>query len=593
MIWTKGRRAAGLGVVCALALTASACGGGGGSSSSSGGNETSNAVKGGTLNVLGTSDVDYVDPNLVYYTVGQMALRLWSRSLFSVPDLATEVPTVGNGGVSKDGLTYTIKLRSGVKWNTSPARAVTAADAVRGLKRTCNPVQPFGGSPDFSDLFVGFEQFCSGFAKAGTTPKALGDYVESHDIPGYTAKGDSTIVVKLTRPAAYLPAMMTMSAFNPAPIEFNKYLPGSAQLSQNTISDGPYKIDSYKPTKSFAFSRNPVWKASTDPIRKAYVDKVLIDETVSQESQQQQLETGSPNADMEFGTSPPASRIPQLQATKDPKLVIGDTTSSNPFLDFNYLSANENGAMGKLQVRQALSYGINRANLIQGMGGDVLNNPLTSVIPKSLPAGAAGDINPYPYNPTKAKKMLAQAGYPNGMTLNYLYRPSTESAVKSFQTMKQDLSKIGVNLKGVSSPDADFYTKYLQVPAVAKRGVWDIAELGWGADWAGLGAELSYFKPLYYGKTAFPPNGSNYGFYNSKATNDLIDKAVAAKTADESTSLFHQADEQIMKDAAFYPITNPKEAHYHAAQVHNAIFMSSLQGFDLANVWLDKDKQGG
>ena len=52
---------------------------------------------------------------------------------------------------------------------------------------------------------------CAGFAKAGSTPKALGDYVESHNIPGYTAKNDSTLVVKLTRPAAYLPAMMTMS----------------------------------------------------------------------------------------------------------------------------------------------------------------------------------------------------------------------------------------------------------------------------------------------------------------------------------------------------------------------------------------------
>src|SRR3954454_5675522 len=199
MTWYKRRRAAGVSALCALALTASACGGGGSSGGGGGSSDAGAPVKGGTLNILGTGDVDYMDPNLVYYTVGSMALRLWSRTLFanpavegrtsdSVPDLAAEMPTVGNGGVSKDGLTYTIKLRPGVQWNTNPARAVTAADAVRGLKRTCNPVLPFGGSPDFADLFVGFQDFCSGFAKAGTTAKALGDYMESHDIAGYKAQ---------------------------------------------------------------------------------------------------------------------------------------------------------------------------------------------------------------------------------------------------------------------------------------------------------------------------------------------------------------------------------------------------------------------
>lgn len=600
----KGRRAAGISMLCALALTASACGGGGGSSDTGAKADEGTPVKGGTLNILGSSDVDYMDPNLVYYTIGSMALRLWSRTLFAnpavegktdttVPDLASEMPTTANGGVSKDGLTYTIKLRSGVKWNTSPARAVTAADAVRGLKRTCNPVLPFGGSPDFATLFVGFEKFCADFAKAGKTPKALGDYMESNDIPGYQAKGDSTLVIKLTQPAAYLPSMMTMSAFNPAPIEFNKYLPGSAELAQNTISDGPYQIDSYKPTKSIDFSRNPEWDAATDPIRKAYVDKVKIDETVTQESAQQQFETGTPNADLEFGTSPPASRIPQLQAAKDPKLFIGETTSSNPFFGFNQVSTNENGAMGKLEVRQALQYGINRDNLVQVMGGKALNVPLTGVIPETLPSGQLGAIDLYKYDVTKAKQLLAEAGYPNGLTLKFLYRPSSESGVKSFQTVKQDLTKIGVTLQGVQSPDADFYTKYLQDPKVAQRGVWDLAYLGWGADWQGAGAELSYFKPLFYGKAAFPPNGSNYGFYDNSVTNKLIDRAVSAKTTEESAQLFHQADEQVMKDAAFFPVTNPKEAHYHAAQVHNAVYLTGLQGFDPSNVWLDKDKQGG
>ena len=48
-----------------------------------------------------------------------------------------------------------------------------------------------------------------------------------------------------------------------------------------------------------------------------------------------------------------------------------------------------------------------------------------------------------------------------------------------------------------------------------------------------------------------------------------------------------------MKDAAFFPITNPLQANYHAAQVHNTIYIPAMQGFDYTNVWIDKDKQGG
>lgn len=604
MIWKKRRGAAGAAVLCAVALTASACGGGGsGSTSSSGGADTANAVKGGTLNILGEGDVDYMDPNISYYTIGYMNLRMWTRQLFTnpstgdttstVPDLATEIPSASNGGISKDGLTWTIKLRDGAQWNTDPARPVVAGDMVRGLKRTCNPVQPFGGIPDFDTLFVGYQKFCDGFAKVKPNPTAIGKYLEGTPLPGAVAKDDKTIVFKLTRPAAYLASMLTLPSLSPAPKELDKYLPGSTELGKNTVSDGPYQVESWSPTKSIVYTRNPAWKASSDPVRKAYVDKIVVDETVTQESIQQQLETNSPKADLEFGTSPPPSRIPALQSTKDPNLVIGDTASSNPYFVFNTVSPNEKGALGKLKVRQALEYAINRDNIVQVLGGKELNKPLTRVIPDSLPAGQSGSFDLYKYDPAKAKQLLADAGYPKGIKIKLLYRPSSEGSRKSFETAKQDLSKAGFDVQGVPSPDADFYTKYLQVPAVAKRGVFDLALAGWGADWYGVGSELSYFKPLFSGKPSFPPIGSNYGQYDSAKTNSLIDQAVAAKTADESQALFQKVDQQVMKDAAFFPITNPKEAHYHASQVHNAVYLAAIQGFDPTNVWLDKDKQGG
>jgi peptide/nickel transport system substrate-binding protein len=589
--------------VCATGLVLAACsgssGGSGAAASTSG--ETEKPVSGGILNMLGAGDVDYMDPNVTYYSVGYQSARLWSRQLFTfpaeegkattaVPDLAESLPTEGNG-ISADGKTYTFTLRQGAQWNTEPARPVTAEDFVRGVKRTCNPAQPFGGLPNYLSLIEGMSDFCDGFAKVKPTAGAIADYINSTDLPGVKAQDDRTIVVTLTTPASYFVDMLTLAAFSPAPKEWDAYVPGSAELAQNTISDGPYQIAEYTPTKSITFERNPAWNPDSDPIRKAYVDTVKVDETVSQESTQQQLETGTPNADMQWDNLTQASRVPALVAQKDPKLNIGDTASSNPYLVYNTVSPNNDKALSKPEVRQAISTAINRANILQVLGGETLNTPLTHVLPSSI-VGGEESFDDYPYDEAKAKQMLADAGYANGLTLKLLYRNESEGQVKTFQTLQQDLGKVGITVEGVPSPKADFYTKYLQVPDVAKRGVWDISISGWGPDWYG-NAALSYFGPLFNGKTAFPPVGSNFGFYESDALDALITKASAAQSQEEAATLWAEADHQVMKDAAFYPITEPKTPNYHAEQLHGAVYIPGFQNFDPANVWLATGKQGG
>jgi peptide/nickel transport system substrate-binding protein len=560
------------------------------------------AVRGGTLNMLGVGDVDYMDPNISYFSTGTLNLRMWSRTLFTnpavkgknfstVPDMATELPSVANGGMSSDGLTYTIKLRPGLKWNTSPVRAVTAADIVRGVMRTCNPVQPFGGIPDFQDLIVGYKTFCDGFAKAGTTAAAMAAYMNKSALPGVVATNDSTVTFKLTHPAAYFTDMLTMNAFSAAPVEYNKYVPGSAQLADHTISNGPYKVDSYVATKSINYSRNPAWDAATDPVRKAYVDKIVVNMALTQDSVQQQLQTSSPSADMEWDTFPPPTQVPALVAKGDPNLIISASSSTNPYVIYNTVSPNNNKALANVKVRQALSYAINRNNVIQVLGGPRLNEPLTQVLPAVI-LGGRPKYDLYPYDTTKAKQMLSAAGFANGLTLKFLYRNISQGSIKTFQTIQQDLSKIGVKVVGVPSPQADFYTKYLQVPSVAKRGVWDLSLSGWGSDWYG-NAALSFFNPLFSGPPSYPPNGSNFGLYNSPAANRAITAAINATTQQGATTLWAAADKAVMTDAPIFPLTNPLTANYHASQVHNAIYEPGMQQFDPTNVWIDKAKQGG
>ena len=153
--------ASGVGLVAVASVIAacsgsSSSGGSGGSGSSvslSSGTQGINPgsgspTSGGTLNMLGTGDVDFMDYNISYYSIGNLGERPWLRGLYAypatpgqtttvAPDLATALPAVSNGGQ-----TYSVTIRTGAMWNTSPARQVTAADALRGLERSCNPVQP-------------------------------------------------------------------------------------------------------------------------------------------------------------------------------------------------------------------------------------------------------------------------------------------------------------------------------------------------------------------------------------------------------------------------------------------------------------------
>ena len=599
-------------VVAALALVATACGGSSGGSGGSGGGTSSGSgafglqgvnpgsgtpKKGGTLNMLGQGDVDFMDYNVSYYTIGALGQRPWLRLLYAypatpgktttvVPDLATALPTVSNGGK-----TYSVTIRTGADWDTSPARQITAADALLGLKRDCNPTQPFGGLPDFEALIVGYQQFCTGFAKVpSTSVSAIKKYIDTHQISGVKASGQ-TITYNLVHPASYFPDMLQLDAFAPAPVESLNYLTGSGAEGQHIIADGPYKIQSYVPTRSIVFVRNPTWKASTDPVRKAYVNEIKVSETGNEPAVQQQLQTNTASAGMEFDAFPPVGADPGLEAQMKQGLNhnfnLGSTFSTNPYLVYNMVSPNNNSALKKVQVRQALSYGINRAPLLTDNGGPTQGVALTHVLPTGINGSqdVPANYNPYPYNPTKAKQLLAAAGYKNGLTLTLLYRPSSTVATKMAQTLQSDMTKIGVKIKLLGATPADFYVKYMEVPSVAKKGTWDLSLAGWGPDWYG-DAAVSFFNPLFSGPASYPPVGSNFGFYSDPAVTSLIAKGASAATASAAATIWGQADEAVMKDAPFYPIVDPNQPLYHASYVHNAVYVPAIQQFDPTNVWL-------
>ena len=335
--------------------------------------------RGGTLNMVGISDVDYMDYDVGYYTTDFQVSRLTVRQLYSwpatpghntvaSPDLATALPVV-----SDNGLKQTVTIRSGVMWNTNPARAVTAADVVRGIKRACNPSPvSFGGMADFEATIKGLSEFCAGYPeKSATDAAAMKQYIEGHNVSGITTSGN-TITFTLTKPAPWLVGAMTLAPFSAVPIEAENALPGTPGVYNHMYSDGPYQQVSYTPKKEIKFTRNPVWQASSDPLRKAYVNAINVDETGNQTTIYQQMPTGSPSLGMSFDALVPPADTPNLLnqiKSGSHNVNLGATYSSNPYLVFNTVSPNNGDALAKADVRQALSYGIQRSQLQKVLGG--------------------------------------------------------------------------------------------------------------------------------------------------------------------------------------------------------------------------------
>ena len=561
-----------------------------------GGTKTSAPVKGGTLKLLGQSDIFNLDTTSGYYTVDNILERSFTRQLVSYPnapsflaqiqlkpDVATAVPTKANGGISADGKTYTLHIKPGVKWNTSPPRQVTAADFVREFKVLCNPVSPTGAPGYYTSTIIGMKAYCTGFAKVKGTAAAIAAYVNGHAVAGVVAKNSQTLVFRLTNPAPDFPNILAMGFSSARPVEYMQYVPDSADFRQHTISDGPYQITKYVPSKEFDLVRNPAWDPSTDSLRHAYVDQMKVTEGLTQDSVQQQIVAGT--GDMDWDVTPPAQNIPGLIASKDQRLVIGP--SGPYFVALNtYLAMNEYaGPMKNKLVRQAAEYALDKNAIVQIFGGSRIAAPANQVV---LPGnvGYIQNYNPYPNNggsgdPAKAKALLAKAGFPGGVSLKLLYA-TTDPAPRIAQSMQASLEKGGFKVTLVPTTGADFYGKYMLVPSTAQKGAWDIAAPGWIPDWFGNNGR-SVIQPLF---TNPGPGSSDFSGYDSPVTDNLVNQALTASSPAVAAAAWKKANAQIMSDAAVVPIEFQKYTAYHSSRLQGCVFFFFDINCDPTNVWL-------
>lgn len=596
------KRVAALAIAALAAGTVAACGSSGGNNS---GNNTSagTPTRGGTLRFVSSGDFDHVDTVSAYYIPSFQLQLAWTRQLVSyypsntftrattiAADVATEVPSQANGGISADGLTYTFHIRPGVMWDSSPARQVTSQDFLREFKAMCNTIAPVGNNLYYAPVIAGMNDYCNAetsfFAKIKSpTAAQIAGFQNSHQISGITTPSSSEIQFKLTQRANDFLNILAMPFASARPIEYDSYIPDSTQFRAHTLSDGPYRISTYVPGKKIVLTRNPVWKQSTDSLRHDYVNSIEVTEGVaSPETAQAEVQANS--ADMVWDLPVPTAQIPALQSSHNPGLHIQTNTgSSNPFLVMNEQSATDNHALSKVLVRQAIEYAINKVALAKIYGGTGLNPILNGAI-------APGNIgysnyNYYPTlnnegNPAKCKSMLAQAGYPNGLTLRDAYRNAGNHPAV-FQSVQADLAKCGIKTIGVPEQQGPYYAFLNNCLNSAKPGQWDISEPGWVPDWLGNNGRANVV-PLF--QSDCTANTSNQGDIHDPTVDGLIKQALTASTPAAAVPFWTKAGQQVMKDAGIVPFMSQDVVLFTGKRVHGLVYSPIAEQFNPTWIWL-------
>lgn len=552
--------------------------------------------KGGTLRIVGSAEVDRFDTvppatadvtNFHRATVRQLISFAASldpaEQIKPAADLAEAVPVPTN-----NGLTYTFRLRQGATWNApGGARQITSEDLERGFKRMCNPAL---GSPHityFEDLVAGLSEYCAGFAKVEPTVEAMKAYVEGNDISGIETPAPDTVVFTLKQAANDFLYMLSLPTAAPAPVEVLDYLPDSPEYRSNFIASGPYTVESYVPDSLLKLARNPSWNPDSDPLRKAYVDEIELVSGMQADAAMQQVEAG--DADMLYDLLVPPATAQRLIAAGDEK-AIAIATGRSRFVWMNTVSANNGGALKNVKVRQALTYAMNKAAIVQQLGGPTFAKPLNGIFPPGVVGYHEFDLYPTPDakgDPEKAKALLAEAGYPDGLKLKMPFRNSGSDPAIA-QTIQASLKKAGFDIELTPVPPADFYARLITNFENAQNGVWDIVAAGWTPDWPG-GAARSIFQPQY---TYNGTHGTfNFSDFNSDKANEIAAKAAVTSDPAEAQKLWGEVDEAVAADAPTVPLVSVNTIVYHGDAVQNFLpYVAGGQG-DWTNVWLNRDRK--
>jgi peptide/nickel transport system substrate-binding protein len=558
-------------LLVAVVLLATACEGG--SVSDTTARSSYRGVKRGTLRVVNQNDVEALDPGIAYGAADLALLRGVVRELYSfdsrlegdralvpVPDLAD-----GPYQLSPDGRTYTFRIRRGVRYAPPVDREVQAEDFIYAVERQLHPKRL---SPNpYAHLIKGVAEFAAGKAKS---------------ISGMRAPSSHTLTITLNKPANDFPSILTLPFFSPQPEEYaSRYRPG-VDYARHLVGSGPYTLRRYVPKQLIELVRNPNWDPRTDPLRSAWVDRVTVTIGRSEAGIQQAIEGGEADLNLD-GVPPPNADLQRL--SRDPQLskqFAVETTGCVHYLTMQM----DAGPTREHAVRQAVNYAIDRQAVVLAIGGRYAGEPASTILSPTLAGYSAFDLYPSQDSagdPDKARELLARAGHPDGVTLNYVGQ-SSEKWKALYEALRASLLEAGIHLRPTFYRGYEVYTRSLRLQA--KKDEHHLGAARWCPDYPGNGSR-SFIGVLLDGRKISPTANNNFGNYHNPRVNAMIDQAYATQDERGRNALWGQIDRQLMEDAAWAPLVYDREAFFWSSRVRNWSFTPWLSNPDITNLWLD------
>ena len=263
-----------------------------------------------------------------------------------------------------------------------------------------------------------------------------------------------------------------------------------ANYSGYVVGSGPYKVAIYVPGETVVLDRNPHWDPATDPFRKAWVDRIQVKLDVGTSSIQRAIEREE--ADLSLTSHVPQTRVTALQADPERSRRLSvNTTGSTLYLVLG--THQKAGAIADVRVRQAVNYAIDKVAYRDAVAGRyAATGELASTI---LAPGSLGyrhyDLYPTPGgrgDPVKARALLAEAGYPKGLTLGFATFGSGILAAGR-KPIEESLARAGIRLKVITNEPVEPHFEALRNPA--KRLDHQLAQSIWISDYPGDNARQS------------------------------------------------------------------------------------------------------
>ncbi|MBI3890274.1 MAG: ABC transporter substrate-binding protein, partial [Candidatus Wallbacteria bacterium] len=518
-----------------------------------------------TLHLASQADVKGFDPvisdDLYSNTAasqvyeGLMQYAYLERPYRVIPNLSDGMPVI-----SPDGLTYTFKIKKGVKFADDPCfkatngkgRDLTAEDLIYSWKRLADNKLHSSGWWIFDKHIKGLNEFYE--ASKGTGPT---DYAMKVD--GLQATDPNTLVVKLTE--TYPQFLYVLSMVFSSAVAREAVDAYTKEFLNHPVGTGAYVVKEWIRGSKIVFEKNPSYRGDTFPTTAEPGDKEagLLDDAgkpcpfadrveLNIVTEDQPLWLRLMKGEFDAGGIPKdnfATAIDAKSGGLRPALLEkGLTLTKTPEPDITMTAFNmEDPILGKnAKLRKAMAFAYNNPRRI-----DLFYTGRALAAQSLLPPGIFGydekRKDPWgEYNVEKAKAMLADAGYPDGRGLpEFVSEEMADTTARQFGEMFQrEMAKIGIKIKCNSNTWPEFNAKMR-----TKRA--QIFGYAWSADYP----DPENFLQLLYGPNEAPgPNSSNYKnpkydeLYNKMK--NMADGPDRKKLIDEMIALFYEDAPWIM-----------------------------------------------